>query len=400
MNFAPTHKLMRTLMLVMSLGVAVLFVAFSNGLVDELSRQERQRMQLWADATRQIVNADDNTDIEFMLGIIRSNDNIPVLITDDSGNIVNYRNFDLPEPEDSFGTLSQANAEYLYRELEHLKNTQNVIDIVITPEVSQQLYYEDSKLLKALGYYPWVQLVLMGAFVAVVYFAVSSSRRAEQNKVWVGLTKETAHQLGTPISSLMAWTELLEAYGVDKETVHEIGKDVRRLEQVASRFGKIGSKPLLEPTDLTQLTARITDYMRTRISKSIEMRELLPTDAVNVLASPPLLEWVMENLIRNAVDAMDATGRIVVDMRVEPRDAKHGPIAVVEITDTGRGISRRDFKRIFKPGFTTKKRGWGLGLTLAKRIVSEYHNGRIYVRRSAPGVGTTFAVEIPVIVNP
>lgn len=388
-------------MLTACIAVVGIFVLVSNSLVDELAVQERQRMQIWADATKEIVSAGIDTDIDFPLGIIRANRSIPVLLTDDDGNIINQRNFSLPEPADSLlspAEMCHANREYLARQLEALKRSPNVIHITIAPNENQHLYYKDSRLLRALSYYPYAQLVLMAAFVAAVYFAVSSSRRAEQNKVWVGLTKETAHQLGTPISSLMAWTELLPGYGVDKEVVNEIAKDVSRLEQVASRFGKIGSRPTLEPTDLGALLLHITDYMRTRISGSIELRLDLPDSPLLINGSAPLLEWVMENLIRNAVDAIDAPGRIVI--RLYTSQEGRVPMAVVDVTDTGRGMSRRDFKTVFKPGFTTKKRGWGLGLTLAARIVGQYHGGRIFVRWSTPGEGTTFAVELPLLVSP
>lgn len=378
--------------------VVSLFLYAGQMLVDELAVQERQRMQIWADATKEIISDNGNTDIDFPLNIIRGNTSIPILLTDDEGNIINYRNFRLPEPDDTLVSpdmMCDRNRVFLQQRLIRLKQSPNVIHIVISDNKTQHLYYEDSRLLRALSYYPYAQLLLMAAFVGAVYFAVSSSRRAEQNKVWVGLTKETAHQLGTPISSLMAWTELLPSYGVDKEVVNEIAKDVDRLEQVASRFGKIGSKPTLERTDLTRLLERITDYMRTRISKSIELRLDITGDRMYVNGSAPLLEWVMENLIRNAVDAIDGQGRIVVGV-TSTNDGRNR-IAVIDVTDTGRGMSRHDFKTVFKPGYTTKKRGWGLGLTLAARIIGQYHGGRIFVRRSSPGQGTTFAIELPLI---
>lgn len=227
------------------------------------------------------------------------------------------------------------------------------------------------------------------AFILIVYYAVSSTKRAEQNKVWVGLSKETAHQLGTPISSLMAWMELLKDLGVDAETVSEMNKDVTRLSTIASRFSKIGSKPAMQREDLNDLARKCTDYMKTRISKRISLTFISGEEPVYVMASSPLAEWVMENLIKNAVDAMDGDGSITVTVS---SDKDNG---VIDVTDTGKGISKKNQKNIFSPGFTTKSRGWGLGLTLARRIVEEYHGGRIYVRNSELGVGTTFTIEIP-----
>ena len=254
----------------------------------------------------------------------------------------------------------------------------------------QHIYYEDSKLLQRLSYFPYIQLGVMLVFLLVVYFAVTSSKEAEQNKVWVGLSKETAHQLGTPISSLMAWVELLPEMGVDDDTTTEMDKDVRRLSTIASRFSKIGSKPTMEPENLDVLVGNASAYMASRISSRIKLTTTPSLNAITVSASAPLFEWVMENLIKNAVDAMP-TGEGNIDIKLFEDKNK----AVIEVKDTGKGISSKNRKRVFKPGFTTKKRGWGLGLTLAKRIVEQYHKGRIYVKDSAPGRGTTFRIELP-----
>lgn len=255
----------------------------------------------------------------------------------------------------------------------------------------QHLYYDDSKLLKRLSYYPYIQIVVMLAFILVVYFAVNSTRRAEQNKVWVGLSKETAHQLGTPISSLMAWMELLQNMGVDPETVREMNKDVNRLSTIASRFSKIGSQPQMEPDNLNTVVGHAASYMATRISSRIKLTTDLCPEQLDVLVCAPLLEWVLENLIKNAVDAMDGTGSITVTT------SREGQKACITVADTGRGIPRKRQKTVFNPGYTTKKRGWGLGLTLAKRIIEQYHKGRIFVSHSEPGVGTTFAIHLPLL---
>ncbi|MCX4259780.1 MAG: ATP-binding protein [Muribaculaceae bacterium] len=384
--------------LIITAVVVAVFLWVSDSLVSDLAEQERARMQIWADATRQIVSADpfdadDHSDINFLLSIIAANRTIPVLVTDDRDSIIDQRNFNLPESADSLPpwVITPANEAYLRSKLARLKSGTNVIHISIAPGVEQHLYYEDSKLLQRLSLYPYVQLLVMLAFVAVVYYAVTSSKKAEQNKVWVGLSKETAHQLGTPISSLMAWIEMLPVYGVDQETVDEMNKDVQRLGTIASRFGKIGSPPAMVHADLNGVVRSATGYMSSRISSAVEFSVSLWSEPLTVSLSAPLLEWVMENLIKNAVDAMEGHGRLAVTTAVE------GQSAVIEVADSGRGIPRKNFQTIFNPGFTTKSRGWGLGLTLAKRIVEQYHGGRIFVRSSEPGVGTVFCITLPIL---
>lgn len=368
----------------------------SAGLVRDLSVQERQRMEIWADATKEIIRTTDidseggDVDIDFLLRIISSNTTIPVLLTDDAGNILQHRNFALPDPIDSLNPieLTPRNEAFLKEKLAHLSHTENVIDIAVGPDMMQHLYYEDSTLLKRLSYYPYVQLLVMLTFIAVGYFAIVSTKRAEQNKVWVGLSKETAHQLGTPISSLMAWMELIGDMGVDADTVAEMNKDVNRLSTIASRFSKIGSKPQMDNADINEVAGNAVAYMSTRISPRISLTANLTDDPLPVLACAPLFEWVMENLIKNAVDAMEGHGSITVETFAEKG------MAVIEVTDSGKGILRKDFKNVFNPGYTTKKRGWGLGLTLAKRIIEQYHGGRIFVKSSTPGVGTTFRIQL------
>ncbi len=376
--------------------VVAMFLYISTGLVHDLEEQERERMQIWADATREIIYsvADSDApavDIDFLLRIIESNTTIPVLLTDNDGNILQHRNFDLPQPVDSLNPdeISPVNEDFLKAKLEKLSRSTNVIDIEAGPEISQHLYYEDSTLLKRLSLYPYVIIAVMIAFVAVVYFAMLSTKRAEQNRVWVGLSKETAHQLGTPISSLMAWMELLPDMGVDRETVAEMNKDVNRLSTIASRFSKIGSVPQMTHADLNEIVSNATTYMGSRISRRIDLKTEKSDASLEVMACAPLFEWVMENLIKNAVDAMDGHGSITVTTGSE------GQRAFIEVADTGKGISRKNFKSVFQPGFTTKSRGWGLGLTLAKRIIEQYHGGAIYVKSSVPGRGTTFRIDMP-----
>ena len=379
--------------LVVLAAVVGVFLYLSNDLVKDQARQERARMQIWADATKQIVSeASGDEDAEsqhmnFLLGIIEGNTTIPVLLTNDRGEIIDQRNYSLPEPDGPID--SEANMRYLRDKLDAISGGDNVIDIEIAPGVKQRLYYEDSTLLRNLSIYPYVQIVVMVAFVIVVYFAVASSKKAEQNKVWVGPAKETAHQLGTPISSLMAWVELMRDTGADPEMVDEMDKDVKRLSTIAARFSKIGSQPSREPEDLNEVVSRSATYMKSRISSRIDLTVRECDCRLNVMMSAPLIEWVLENLIKNAVDAMEGNGSIALET------LRSGDNAVVTVTDTGRGMSRKMRKAVFRPGYTTKKRGWGLGLTLARRIIEEYHGGRIFVARSEPGVGTTFRIELP-----
>jgi signal transduction histidine kinase len=385
--------------LLLSVVVVSVFLFYSDSLVKDLSQQERERMQIWADATRELVNpvnpdSQSGSNVDFLLSIIERNRTIPVLLTDETGEIIMQRNFSLPEPPDSLSlSLSDVNRSFLDKKLDELRNSPNVIEIDMGEAGKQWLYYEDSKVLRSLGFYPYVQLLVLLAFVLIVYYAVSSTKRAEQNKVWVGLSKETAHQLGTPISSLMAWMELLEESGVSPETVAEMNKDVKRLSTIASRFSKIGSRPSMEIYDINEIVSHASDYMSSRISRRIRLTLMPWHEPLIVTLSPPLTEWVMENLIKNAVDAMEGSGKI--DIAIRPEKNK----AIIEISDTGKGIARKNQKAIFNPGFTTKSRGWGLGLTLTKRIIEEYHGGLIYVKKSEIGVGTTFAIELPMAEN-
>lgn len=389
----------RAAFLVTAAAVVAAFLWLSSGLVHDLAAQERERMQIWADATKQIASMDDDSqiaDIDFLLSILERNTTIPVLLTDGSGHILQHRNFDLPDAQtDPWEPLTPANEAYLNDKLRELGTTANVINIVISPTLTQHLYYEDSLLLRRLSYYPYVQLLVMLVFVFVVYLAVLSTKKAEQNKVWVGLSKETAHQLGTPISSLMAWMEILRDSGVDPDMVDEMDKDVRRLETIASRFSKIGSRPALADDDLYTIAAHAVDYMRHRISRRITLALAPAPGPMPVRASGPLLEWVLENLVKNAVDAM-GSARGTITLTPSLGDGQ----AVLDVADTGKGMTRKQQKKVFNPGFTTKSRGWGLGLTLARRIVQQYHLGRVWVLRSAPGRGTTFRITLPLAKKP
>lgn len=389
-NIYELRRYGKAAFLIATAAVVAVFLHFSSNLIADLEVQEKQRMEIWAGATRELAASTltdlPATDIDFLLGIIQQNTTIPVLLTDSCGNILDFRNFNLPDKDD---TASERNMRFLEQRLRAMRDGGRTIEINIAPGVTQFLYYEESTLLRRMSVFPYIQLLVMLAFIAVVYFAVLSTKKAEQNKVWVGLSKETAHQLGTPISSLMAWMEWLPEMGVDADTIAEMNKDVNRLSTVASRFSKIGSEPRMEQADACAIVGDAVSYMGTRISPRISLSLDKHTDSAPIMACAPLLEWVVENLVKNAVDAMEGAGSITVDISTSASNA------IVEVTDTGKGISRKNFKTVFNPGFTTKSRGWGLGLTLAKRIVEQYHRGRIFVARSTVGAGTTFRIELP-----
>ena len=378
------------LLVIMALAVAVIaFLLVSNNLVKELARQERERMDIWAQATERLAKANV--------------DSIPVMISDADFNISEFRNYSLPDKEDAdksvYEELTPRNKEYLLKRLksiggdtplaEMVRKNDHFIEVELFGGVNQYIYYEDSTLLKRLSLYPYVQLGVMIILAVILYMAVVNTKRAEQNRVWVGLSKETAHQLGTPISSLMAWVEYLQATGVEPEVTGELDKDVKRLSTIADRFSKIGSQPDMELEYLNETVRSSLDYMRSRVSDRVEINMHFSEDDHGVRLSKSLFEWVMENLTKNAVDAMHGEGRIDITTGSDKSTVW------IEVKDTGKGIARKNFKTVFNPGYTTKKRGWGLGLTLVKRIVEDYHGGRIFVKDSEPGVGTTFRIEFP-----
>jgi len=381
----------------------IVFLLVSNSLVKELAQQERERMDIWASATERLAKANVDSDFEFLLAIISQNNSIPVLVTDSAYNILDFRNFRLPDKNDAeiqaFEELSQKNKDYLTERLKKAGNGRplrelagsdpHFIRVEIYYNAFQYIYYEDSILLKRLSMYPYIQLGVMVALAIIIYFAVIYTKNAEQNRLWAGLSKETAHQLGTPISSLMAWNEYLKALGTGPEVTDEIDKDVKRLSVIADRFSKIGSRPELQLEYLNETVTRAVQYMKSRISSKVALSLNLSPDDHGVLISDPLFEWVMENLVKNAVDAMGGEGSITISTGMDK-----GKVWI-EVADTGKGIARKNFKNVFSPGFTTKKRGWGLGLTLVKRIMEDYHGGRIYVKDSEIGKGTTFRIDLP-----
>lgn len=379
-------RLVKILLVSAAIVIAAASLAISHFLVADLENEEKNRMAVWAEAMRTLNNADEKTDLNLVLKVINENNTIPVVVLDSQGNAQVFRNVTLSGADfnDSLKNAALLGKTFL-RKGRHIK-------IMLNQKNNEyiQVCYDESLMLKRLAAYPLVQLGIVLIFVVVAIFALLSSKKAEQNKVWVGLSKETAHQLGTPISSLMAWIEILKETYPDDDLIPEMNKDVKRLQLIADRFSKIGSLPEPVPSSLNEVLDHVIDYMDRRTSKSIQMIKVFPQHDIIVKINASLFEWVIENLSKNAVDAMGGkVGRIT--LRVEETDK----CAVIEVSDTGKGIKRKDLNNVFRPGFTTKERGWGLGLSLAKRIVEEYHNGKIWVKSSEVGKGTTFRIELP-----
>ena len=379
MQWTDRIRQVKIVLVVAAVVIAVASLAISHLLVKDLQREERNKMEVWAQAMQTLQEADETTDLTLVLSVIQGNKTIPVIVLDSDEQVMDYRNVDIRDKDSARYVADYGHRMY---KAGHYIQIGDSIDY-------QLVCYDESTLLKRLSQYPYWQLGIVMIFVVVAIFALLSSKRAEQNKVWVGLSKETAHQLGTPISSLMAWVEILKENYPDDELIPEMNKDVKRLELIAERFSKIGSLP--EPVDasMNEVLAHVIDYMDRRTSKKVEIISELPEENVVVKMNASLFEWVIENLCKNAVDAMEGRGRIVLSLSDE------GAKVAIEVADNGKGIRKKDLKSVFTPGFTTKKRGWGLGLSLAKRIVEEYHKGRIYVKSSEVGVGTTFRIEMP-----
>lgn len=378
-NIYDTRQKIKTIFLLISVILVGGFLYVSNKLVHDLSIEERNKMEIWADATRAVASEDMNMDMGLILKIIQSNTSIPVIIADENDIIKQTLNIKIPQDNPD---------KFLEKKLQDFKKGSNIIEIYLDKNTKQYLYYDDSILLKRLSYYPHVQLGVMILFILIAYLALMSSKKAEQNKVWVGLSKETAHQLGTPISSLMAWMDLLELNGVDKGLLADMGKDIKRLSIIAERFSKIGSKPEMDFVYVNEVLTNATEYMRRRVSNKVKITTHVPEEAVGAMMCLPLVEWVIENLCKNAIDAMDGQGSIDIYLKIDAQKC------YIDVKDTGKGISRKHFKTVFNTGYTTKKRGWGLGLTLVKRIIEEYHDGKIYVKESEVNKGTTFRIEL------
>ena len=382
MQWIDRMRQVKILLVVMAVVMSVGSLVISHFLVRDLKREEQRKMEIWAEAMRSLNSADEYTDLTLVLTVLNSNSTIPVVVLDREGEVQDYRNIPLREGS------AEEQMRAVKRKAQSMKDAGRVIRVYLSSTDYMEICYADSLLLRRLAWWPYVQLGLVFVFVVVAIFALLSSKRAEQNKVWVGLSKETAHQLGTPISSLMAWQEMLRETYPDDELLPEMGKDVERLQHIAERFSKIGSLPELRPESLNEVLSAVTQYISRRASNRVRLTCTVPQQPLIVPMCSSLFEWVVENLCKNAIDAMDGQGSITLTASTE------GALAVVEVADTGKGIPKNKFRTVFTPGFTTKKRGWGLGLSLAKRIVEEYHHGRIYVKNSEVGRGTTFRIEL------
>lgn len=380
----------KTVFVVTALLIAAASLFYSHRLTRSLYSEEVNKMGVWAEAMRTLTTADAETDLNLVLEVINSNHSIPVVVTDENNHILTYRNLSpTPSGSDSIQTLEKETASIKAGG----EKMQMNLSVDGTGSEYIYIYYKESYLLRRLTIFPYIQLSIVLFFFLLAIVALLAAKRAEQNKVWVGLSRETAHQLGTPISSLMAWTEVLrESYPHD-ELLPEMDKDVKRLQLIADRFSKIGSAPEMKWQDLCPIVEQVAQYYDRRTSERVVFSVELPSEPLPAMVNAPLFEWVIENLCKNAVDAMEGRGHIHISLTPLPHPHKKRK-ALILVSDTGKGIARSKFKTVFRPGFTTKKRGWGLGLSLAKRIVEEYHHGHIYVQGSVVGEGTTFAIEV------
>lgn len=385
MQWTDRIRQVKILLVVMAILIAVASLVASHFLTRDLYVEEYKKMEIWAEAMRALNDDNEDGGMSLVLKVIEDNTTIPIVVFDSKGDVQIYRNLKLysKNAADSLLELSSKGLD--------MKNAGHVIRIRFDEQNHSDyidVCFDDSLMLKRLAVYPYIQLGVVLLFVVIAIFALLTSKKAEQNKVWVGLSKETAHQLGTPISSLMAWTEILKESYPQDELIPEMDKDVKRLQLIADRFSKIGSLPDPVPSSLNEVLNHVVDYMDRRTSSKVRMIKDFPDHDVIVPMNASLFEWVIENLSKNAVDAMGGEGTIT--LHVEDQAER----VVIEVTDTGKGIRKKDLRSVFTPGFTTKQRGWGLGLSLAKRIVEEYHHGRIFVKSSELGKGTTFRIEL------
>jgi signal transduction histidine kinase len=385
MQWTDRIRQVKILLVVMAVFIAVASLVVSNLLTRDLYEEEHKKMEIWAEAMRTLNYEDENAGMNLVLKVIEGNTTIPIIVLDARGEVQIFRNIDVTAAnyQDSISQIAVMGKE--------MKEAGRDIRIKLDEQGGDYIdvCYDDSLMLKRLATYPYVQLGVVLIFVVIAIFALLTSKKAEQNKVWVGLSKETAHQLGTPISSLMAWTEILKESYPDDTLIPEMDKDVKRLQLIADRFSKIGSLPEPVPSSLNEVMNHVIDYMDRRTSKKVRMVKDFPDHDVIVRINASLFEWVIENLSKNAVDAMGGESGTIT-LHVEETETK----AIIDVSDTGKGIRKKDISNVFRPGFTTKKRGWGLGLSLAKRIVEEYHHGHIFVKSSEVGVGTTFRIEL------
>jgi len=377
--------------------IGLLTSLYTNDLVSSLETEEKQKIETWANAYQYLSNTKLDVDLEFMafcLSIVERNETIPLITVDDDGNVLYVRNVRLFDKEGNrveYRTdveLSNKSMHYLEKQLEVMKDQHEPI-LLDLGDSNQYTYYKDSVILSRIQLYPLVQLAVIFIFIFIAYFAFSTSRKVEQNQVWVGMSKETAHQLGTPISSLMAWIELLKMKETDQKMLGEVEKDVNRLETIADRFSKIGSAPVLVPENVLSALTNAVAYLKNRSSDKVKFNlNFGDLDELYVPLNVALFDWVIENLCKNSIDAMNGVGKIDISVKDQAQ------VVYIDITDSGKGLNKSSYKVIFQPGYTTKPRGWGLGLTLVKRIIENYHSGKIFVRNSDPGKGTTFRIVL------
>lgn len=376
----------RLLFIMVAVLIAFASVVVSHLLISDLAKEEATRMEVWAEAMRSLNAADEHTDLALVLKVINENHTIPVIVINRRGHVQTYRNVKL-QGKNQADSIKDAVAQ-----AQRMRTDGHVIRIMLDNRNDYiDVCYAESLLLRRLSWYPYVQLGVILLFAGLAVFALLTLKRAEQNHVWVGLSKETAHQLGTPISSLMAWMEMMKEAYPDDKLLSEMDNDVKRLQLIADRFSKIGSQPTPEQADLIAVLQRVVAYMDSRTSRTVVIMLHASAEKVMLNLNVSLFEWVIENLCKNAVDALEGrSGRI--DIYVMQKEQT----VVIDLVDTGKGIRQKDMKNVFRPGFTTKQRGWGLGLSLARRIVEEYHHGKIFVKQSEVGQGTTFRIILPV----
>ena len=386
MKWIDRIRLVKIILVITAVVIAVVSLVVFHFLINDLSKEERSRMSVWAEAMHSLNAADETTDLNLVLKVINENNTIPVIVLDAEGKLQVFRNVDIKADNyaDSLKVVSSLARQWLQsgRMIKLSADKHNNSEFIL-------VCYDESTMLKRLAMYPYVLLGVVLLFVFIAIFILLVSKRAEQNKVWIGLSKETAHQLGTPISSLMAWIEILKEQYPNDALIPEMDKDVKRLQLISERFSKIGSLPELVPTNLKEVLEHVIEYMDRRTSHGVVFVRDFPDKDVWLKMNASLFEWVIENLCKNAVDAMSG-GPGTITVRIVEEDNK----ICVEVSDTGKGIKKKNLSHVFRPGFTTKQRGWGLGLSLAKRIIEDYHKGKIFVKWSEVNKGTTFRVEL------
>ena len=378
MQFSERRNITRWFIILASFFIVILILWNTYNFFQIFKNEERAKMEFWASALTTIANANENTDIELPLQIITKNTTIPIFITDSKENIIDFNNIDEEISKDSIALKKYFNS---------VKNDNQPIKMERSNSKYQLVYYGDSPLLNKLKYYPIALLLIIILFGAVVYNFYRATKMSTQNKLWAGMAKETAHQIGTPLSSLIGWLEILKLENVEESTIIEIEKDINRLQTITDRFSKIGSEPSLEKRDIIEETKTSFDYLQSRVSKQVAFTFFSPEHPIYVAINPALHSWTIENLVKNAIDAMKGKGSLTITISELENEVK------IKITDTGKGIPKNQFGKVFEPGFTTKKRGWGLGLSLTKRIVQEYHKGKIRVIHSEIGKGTTMQMS-------